>query len=502
MVFFPWKRAAIVLLVLLAGCPGGEPRSGGRPTPSPTLPQQTVSPSTSPSPVSAGAPSAGPGTQPNSVRVMCRSSGGPNSNGGGAFMDAQARYVAYASASSNLVPGDKNGAVDAFVRDLRTSCLERVSVSSNEREGNGQSQYPTLSTDGRYVAFSSRASNLVSGDTNGVSDIFVRDRMAGRTERVSLSTSERQANDESTGPMISANGRFVAFLSRASNLSGDTAMCPWNTPATKSCMDVFIRDRMSGTTELISVSSLGASGDGDTLDSGRGPVDVSPDGRFVAFSSKATNLVPGDSNQASDVFLRDRSKNTTIRVSVSSSDMEGDGASRSADVSPDGRLVVFESLSSNFAEGDAKQCADGSAPCADVFVRDTKDKTTKVISVAVGSAGEQDHSRSPVLSADGRYVAYSSQSAGVAGDDTDDCSVFGGGRGCSDTYRYDLVTGRTILVSIPEGDLDRGLGLHADAISAHGRHVLMSMDECGCLFLRDIKDGTTTYLSDPTRPIK
>jgi Tol biopolymer transport system component len=190
------------------------------------------------------------------------------------------------------VPGDTNGANrDIFVRDRQSGQTELVSVSSAGVQGNYGSSNPTISADGRFVAFESSASNLVPGDTNGANgDIFVHDRETGQTERVSVSSAGAQGNYGSVDPTISADGRFVAFRSEANNLvPGDTNDRP----------DVFVRDRQTGETERVSVSSAGTQGNGHSVH----PT-ISADGRFVAFESSASNLVPGDTNGANgDIFV-------------------------------------------------------------------------------------------------------------------------------------------------------------------------------------------------------
>jgi len=174
---------------------------------------------------------------------------------------------------------------------------QRVSLTSLGAQANGASFGCSISPDGRYVAFDSAASSLVSGDTNAKSDVFVRDRLSGTTERVSLTSLGAQGNGNSFRPAISADGRYVAFDSEASNLvSGDT-----NTTT-----DIFVRDRQSGTTERVSVDSLGAQGIGYSP-----YASISADGRYVAFDSDASSLVSGDTNVATDVFVRDRQSGTT-----------------------------------------------------------------------------------------------------------------------------------------------------------------------------------------------
>ncbi|MEV6487229.1 hypothetical protein AB0M20_01125, partial [Actinoplanes sp. NPDC051633] len=189
----------------------------------------------------------------------------------------------------------------------------RVSVSSTGVQSDEESFMPDLGATGRYVVFSSGATNLVSGDTNGVEDVFLRDRTGGITERISVSSGGAQGDDESWGSSINPDGRYVVFTSGASNLvARDTNMS----------RDVFLRDRMAGTTTRISVSSGGAQGNGF---SSWGT--ISADGRHVAFVSGASDLVPGDTNGAEDIFVRDLDTGVTERVSVASSGAQADGYS-------------------------------------------------------------------------------------------------------------------------------------------------------------------------------
>lgn len=214
----------------------------------------------------------------------------------GLAISANGRFVAFQSLASNLVAGDSNGTFDIFVRDLAARTTERVSLGRNGVQADWYSERPSISGDGRLVAFKSSATNLVQNDTNGRSDIFVRDRQTGTTQRVSVATSGAQANNHSEYPGLSADGRYVAFETAASNLvPGDT----------NGLLDVFVRDRLSNTTERASVSTSGAEGVGNVFGL-PAAASVSPDGRYVAFASEATNLVAGDTNGVMDVFLRDR----------------------------------------------------------------------------------------------------------------------------------------------------------------------------------------------------
>ena len=254
------------------------------------------------------------------------------------------RFVAFTSDSNNLVSGDTNSIADVFVHDRQTGTTERVSVGSSGTQGNSSSLAPRISSDGRFVAFFSAASNLVSSDTNGTSDVFVHDRQTGTTSRVSVDSSGSQGNGISVAPSISSDGRFVTFQSAASNLvSGDT----------NSSTDVFVHDQQTGTTERVSVGSSGTQGNDLSL-----TPSISSDGRFVAFQSDANNLVSGDTNRSADIFVHDRQTGTTSRVSVDSSGGQGNNRSLDSSISGNGRFVAFESDASNLVNGDTNVSSD------------------------------------------------------------------------------------------------------------------------------------------------
>jgi len=208
-----------------------------------------------------------------------------------AVISANGRFVAFRSEAYDLVPGDTNGRPDVFVRDLQTGSIERVSVSSSGEQGNGDSGYPSISADGRFVGFTSSASNLVPDDTNGREDAFVHDRQTGATQRVSVSSSGAQGNFGSAYPFISASGRCVAFASQATNFASVAYVLN----------QLWVRDRQTGSTVCVSVTPEGEPGNGDSVLSS-----VSADGRYVAFTSNASNLVPGDTNSCGDVFVAAR----------------------------------------------------------------------------------------------------------------------------------------------------------------------------------------------------
>jgi WD40-like Beta Propeller Repeat len=228
------------------------------------------------------------------------------------------RYVVLTSQATNLVVGDTNLTPDAFIYDRQTGQTTRVSVSSTGQQGTpppngfGGSSAEGISADGRTVVFRSIASNLITGDSNGVEDIFVHDDQTGLTTRVSVSSTGQQGNAGSTSAAISADGRYVAFTSAASNLvSHDT----------NRALDIFVYDRKTGRTSRVSIGNGGRQANG--WSEGQA---ISAHGRFVAFTSIASNLVVGDTNRLPDVFVRDRVTGKTERISVSSSGRQASGS--------------------------------------------------------------------------------------------------------------------------------------------------------------------------------
>lgn len=336
-------------------------------------------------------------------------------------LDAAGDLVAFDSGASNLVAGDTNGALDVFVHDRNTHSTERVSASSGGAQGNGASYGPTISANGQFVCFISVASNLVAFDTNNVEDVFVRDLLAGTTERVSLGDLGQQANSSTTVASISADGRWVVFSSYASNLvPGDT----------NGQFDVFIHDRATGLTELVSVDSAGQQA--DAVSSGPS---VSEDGRFVAYWSEATNLVPGDTNALRDIFLRDRTAGTTERVSVGSAGVQADGNSQDPGVrgftasgpqiTPDGRRIVFYASATNLVPGDTNTCPpiwqDVPGRCPDAFVRDRVAGTTTRVNLASDGTQANFMSSDPAISGSGLVVAFFSAAGNLVANDTNIC---------------------------------------------------------------------------------
>lgn len=314
-------------------------------------------------------------------------------------ISADGRLVAFTSTASNLVPDDTNGVQDVFVWNRQTGTLRRVSVGAHNAQANGAtgSDNLAIAPGGRYVSFTSDATNLVAGDLSNLSDVFVRDLRKHVTERISVANGGAEANNWSAGSAISAGGRFVAFSSQASNLvSGDT----------NGTYDVFVHDRWKGTTQLVSVGAGGGQSNGPNGSA----VSISANGRYVAFSSTASNLVANDTNDTYDVFVRDRWNATTQRVSVGPAGVQGDNWSDGGDLSANGRYIAFQSSAADLVTGDTNGAFD-------VFVRDLAAQRTYRVSVYSDGTQSSNYSNADQLSADGHHVSFSTL-ANLVPDDT------------------------------------------------------------------------------------
>jgi Tol biopolymer transport system component len=315
------------------------------------------------------------------------------------FISADGRYVQYTSHATNLVPGDTNGATDGFVFDRQTATTTRVTVGAGGVEGNGNSDLPVLSADARYVAFVSDATNLVAGDTNGHRDIFVRDLQLGVTTRISVTPGGGEADGDSDAPVMAANGRYVVYRSAATNLVAND---------TNGMDDVFRRDLVAGVTERVSVSSTGAQSFG--FSESDAWAFISPDGRFVTFDNDGDDLTPGETNGSDDVYLRDMLLGTTTLVSVPATGGEGDNWSFTGAPSADGRFVTFTSYATNMVPNDTNGVID-------VFVRDLKMGTTRCISVDASGNPGNGKSNTAMPTPDGRRILYWSEASDLVAAD-------------------------------------------------------------------------------------
>lgn len=407
-----------------------------------------------------------PALQATTTRLSVSSAGAQGNNVSfEAWISADGRFVAFQSSATNLVAGDTNASADIFVRDLQTNTTERVSVGTGGLQGDSGSSAPSISTDGRFVAFASISSNFAAGDLNGVPDIFVRDRLTGATECVSVATGGTLGNGDSYYPSISADGRFVAFESYATNLvAGDTNAQP----------DIFLRDRLLGTTERISVSTTGIQGDWYSTEAV-----VSADGRFVAFQTGATNLFGGDNNFRADILLRDRTLGTTTCVSNGSVGGFGSGGGVYPSISSDGRFIAYSSDAPDLVGGDTNFTSD-------VFVHDRLLGTTERVSVSSGGAQADAGSAYVAISADGRFVTFVSYASNLAIGDTN---------GTADVYWHDRSSGATERSSVSTAGVQNNSVHQYPTVSADGRRVVFE-SPAATLVAGDTNNAFDVFLRD------
>lgn len=347
------------------------------------------------------------------------------------------RYVAFDSWANNLVPGDTNASQDVFLRDNNLGTTSVISVSSTGSAANSHSNWPSVSDDGRYVVYASSASNLVADDGNNARDIFLYDGDTANTTRVSVDGNGIEGNADSTVPLISADGRYIAFSSVASNLvTGDN----------NGYQDIFVYDRTSATTTRVNVNDQGDEADGFSL-----LASLSDDGRYIAFSSYADNLVAQGSPFRRDVFVHDQTTGTTTLVSVDTAGNLGFENSEYASISGDGRFVSFVTRKRILTPL-------GFVYTHHVAIHDRNSSTTDLISVA---GNQNTGGYLPALSVDGRYVAFSSPYAFEAGDTNNR----------EDVYVHDRNTGATNRVSLTSAGAQTDRYSQNPTFSTDGRYV-------------------------------
>ncbi len=334
-------------------------------------------------------------TTSTTTRPSVNAAGGQADGNSGDPSVSTSGAVAFASDADDLVPNDTNLEPDIFLR--AGGGTTRVSVATGGGQSNGFSSLPSTSADGSLIVFESLATNLVGGDLGGFRDVFLHNVTTGTTVLISLSSTNTPGNNTSNSGRISADGRFVAFSSVADNLVvGDT----------NGVRDVFLRDLQTGVTTRVSVSSAGAQGDGPsggTLAAESNVLDISDDGRFVVFVSTATNLVPDDTNGAPDVFRHDTQTGSTVRVSVTSTGSQADGGSSQPKVSGDGRFIVFTSVATNLDARDTNGVSDVFVHDADAGTTEAVSLNTSVTTTGNGI------SLFPDISADGSLIVFASE---------------------------------------------------------------------------------------------
>jgi hypothetical protein len=316
---------------------------------------------------------------------------------GGVRVSGNGRYVVFESLANNLVVGDSNGFSDVFMKDMQTGVTTLISSDSLGIQGDGSTNSPSISFDGRYIVFSSESTNLISGDINSTQDIFLKDTQTGVTTLISSDSFSVQSNGHSRTPWISSDGRYVVFESGATNfVSGDM----------NGDQDIFKKDIQTGVITLISSDSSSIQSN-----SYSGYASISSDGRYVAFMSAATNLVAGDVNGMEDVFMKDTLTGVTTLISSDSSGVQGNNNSTASSITADGRYVVFHSKASNLVTGDTNSFQD-------IFIKDTQTDVTILISSDSTGLQGNNTSNIPSVSSDGSYVAFLSRATNLVPNDT------------------------------------------------------------------------------------
>ncbi|MEA2012654.1 MAG: hypothetical protein U9O87_06170 [Verrucomicrobiota bacterium] len=329
--------------------------------------------------------------------------------------------------------------------------IERVSLSSLGVEGNAHSSsVPGISSDGRYVVFSSSADNLVSDDTNNADDVFLYDRELDLIKRISISDNSEEGNSWSRNPAISADGRYIAFNSQANNLSLDDNNTNW---------DTFLYDRINEEIKIISIGHDGSPANTTIGDARLYPPSLSCDGKLLAYASDASNLIDNDTNGKYDIFVYNRETEMTIRISTSSDGTEANAGSYQCSISADGKYVAFNSDAYNLVLNDTNNTWD-------TFVKELE--TAKTQRVSVSSKGIQANAESiciPFISSTGRYVTFSSKASNLVENDTNRTS---------DIFLYDTVNEKTTCISVDSSGIPGNASSHNSSISADGRFIVFA----------------------------
>jgi len=368
--------------------------------------------------------------------------------GYGVAISGDGRYVAFESKASNLVPNDTNGYSDIFVYDKQTKITKRVSVSSTGEEANGGSYWVSISNDGSRIAFTSAASNLVDGDTNNALDVFVYDMNTGHTIRVSVKSDGSQVYEGSSAsyPSISGDGDSVSFTSNA------------EFDGTNLINSVIVHKISTGETKNIVMSSDGVYGNKGGGGSSHSP--FSYDGRYIAFVSGSDNLVPDDTNNTSDIFVRDLLLGKTTRVSVTSGGKEGANSSDSPSISGDGQYVVFSTGSALIS------CT---TQCPNIFLHDMLTGVTSPVDIPFQDIGPNGVSYNPSISSNGRFVSFQSDATNLVPNDLNTCPS--SPTYCLDIFVRNLLLNQNFLISVDSNNNQTNDSSFDPAISSDGRYV-------------------------------
>ncbi|MFW2373245.1 MAG: TolB family protein [Gammaproteobacteria bacterium] len=380
-----------------------------------------------------------------STQLVSKSSDGieGNSNSHNQGMTPDGRFLVFSSLASNLVPNDTNNKTDIFVHDRLTEITERISVVSDGTQADNSSHGADISDDGRYVTFYSTANNLVPGEQVHFSQIYLHDRLNGQTERVSVAADGGLENGSSSHPAINADGRYIVYSSNANNLIVNDSSDTFS--------DVFLYDRLNHVTEKISVASDGSSGDRFS-----NIASITDDGQIVAFSSFASNFSNDDTNNGRDIFLHHRASRITERVHISYDGVQANESSGSR-ISGDGRFILFSSTATNLVIGDTNNYRD-------VFVHDRLSATTERVNLSYNGSQANDDSFGRNISAGGRYVTYMSYANNLSPEDHFL-------NWWSDVFIFDRDTKTTELISVSSAGEIGNYDSARPTVSSNGRFV-------------------------------
>jgi len=359
---------------------------------------------------------------PGDLVLVSASAGGEPGNGSSSYgvsTSANGRYVAFASMATNFDPADTDAVVDVFVKDLSTGDVRLASQTADGIKGNAISDRPSISADGRWVAFLSAADNLSPQDTDGYPDVFVKDLQTGQLVLASQATDGTKADVGVSAAALSADGSTVAFASKATNLSTDAGV---------GSSHVYVKRLDTG--ELTQV-------DGGTIarpdeQIGASDPSLSADGRVVAFVTDAAELDPVDTDLRSDVYVRDLASGEVRLASVNAAGVKGDSPSSGPSLSADGTLVAFETGSSNLLPEDTDSSSD-------VYVKNLATGSLRLASTDSTGSKANESASYPSLSPDGGFLAFSSDATNL-GIDTPPL--------VKQVYRKDLATGELLPVSV------------------------------------------------------
>ncbi|MFL5130485.1 MAG: hypothetical protein ACJ8DD_10105 [Microvirga sp.] len=355
------------------------------------------------------------------------------------------RFVVFESDANNLVAGDTNNATDVFLKDLSTGAIIRLSTTAGGAQANGGNSTAHFSSDGRFVVFTSAATNLVAGDTNNFDDIFLKDLTTGAVTLLSTTANGTQTNGNSSNAQLSQDGHLMVFSSVATNLGSSSILFS----------DIFLKDLITGAVTVVTNAADGTRANGLSSHAR-----FSPDGHSVVFESSANNLVTGDANNQIDIFLKDLDTGAVTLVTNTADGTQGNGRSSDARLSADGHFVTFTSVATNLVAGDTNDASD-------IFLKDLNTGSVTRLSTAADGTQANGRSYDARFSADGRFVVFTSEASNLVADDTN---------GVSDVFLKDLTTGAITRLSTAANGAQTDFDSYTPLFSPDGRSVVFESD--------------------------